>query len=327
MFTKKFFASVLLAVVCASSALAAPWSADVKHATHRLRIVGRELKLDTYHPPTNVYEVRRALEDEASVFWRAYDQTYGEGKEHGLTKRADATVEASAASFLGERLGLKADDFHVRSKSQGDHATHVFLRQTYKGVPFANAVANIAFGPNNKVLAFGSSFVKPSAFSFFSDVFPSIWRSNLRFTEKFASSKPTVDINTAIKAAEETLGGKFNNHTPTLEYLARDDDTASLTHVVQIQDDDKGIWLEAFVDAHSGDVISVTDFVAQATVCSFLRQTFGLLLTVTSTVPRAPDHQGGLDPGLWEPHRPSGHRCIPERLAQRWYHHHDHHRR
>jgi len=32
------------------------------------------------------------------------------------------------------------------------------------GVPFANAVANVAFNQDNKVIAFGSSFVKPGEF-------------------------------------------------------------------------------------------------------------------------------------------------------------------
>jgi hypothetical protein len=50
-----------------------------------------------------------------------------------------------------------------------------------------------------------------------------------------------------------------------------------LTRVVQIQDDVAGSWYEAFVDAHSGDVVSVTDFVAHATV-SFVF--FGFILWI-----------------------------------------------
>ena len=33
------------------------------------------------------------------------------------------------------------------------------------GVPLANAVANVAFNKDNKVVSFGSSFIKPSKLS------------------------------------------------------------------------------------------------------------------------------------------------------------------
>jgi extracellular elastinolytic metalloproteinase len=46
----------------------------------------------------------------------------------------------------------------------------------------------------------------------------------------------------------------------------KDDGTAVLTHVMQIQNDEAGTWFEAFVDAHSGELVSVTDFVSKASV-------------------------------------------------------------
>jgi extracellular elastinolytic metalloproteinase len=52
----------------------------------------------------------------------------------------------------------------------------------------------------------------------------------------------------------------------TLEYLVKDNNSIVLTHIVQIQDDNAGTWYEAFIDAHSGEVVSITDFVSQATV-------------------------------------------------------------
>ncbi|KAF8958839.1 Fungalysin metallopeptidase-domain-containing protein [Flammula alnicola] len=60
------------------------------------------------------------------------------------------------------------------------------------------------------------------------------------------------------------LDGQYNNHPTTIEFFAKPDNTAVLTHVVQIQNETAGTWYEAFVDAHSGELVSVTDFVAQA---------------------------------------------------------------
>jgi extracellular elastinolytic metalloproteinase len=82
-----------------------------------------------------------------------------------------------------------------------------------------------------------------------------------------ASSTPTVSLADAIASAEQTLDGIFNEHPPTLEFLALEDGSVRLTHVMQIQNAETNAWLEAFVDAHTGDVLSVTDFVTKASVC------------------------------------------------------------
>jgi hypothetical protein len=87
-------------------------------------------------------------------------------------------------------------------------------------------------------------------------------------TESIASSTPTITLAAAIATAEKALDGKFNEHPATLEYLAKDDGSVALTHVVQIRNEAAGTWYQAFVDAHSGDLLSITDFVSQASVCA-----------------------------------------------------------
>ena len=62
------------------------------------------------------------------------------------------------------------------------------------------------------------------------------------------------------------LSGKFNGHPPTVEYVAKKDGSLASAHIVQIQNAKTGAWFEAFVDAHSGELIQVTDFVAKASV-------------------------------------------------------------
>ena len=56
----KVFASVFLAVLCASSVSAVPYPASSKFATRRPRVIGRDFKLETFHPEST-YEVTRAL--------------------------------------------------------------------------------------------------------------------------------------------------------------------------------------------------------------------------------------------------------------------------
>ncbi|KAI1785077.1 Fungalysin metallopeptidase-domain-containing protein [Ganoderma leucocontextum] len=223
----KVFASVFLAVLCASTSAAVPFPASSKYATHRTREISRDFKLESYHPQSS-YE------------------TFGEGIDHPLSKRADASLEDSAVAFVQSRQKLDSDAVHIRSTFEGEHASHVYLKQQTNGIPFANAVANVALNKDNKVVAFGSSFIQVS---------------------KVADSNPTVAAEDAIATAEKQLNGKFdaeNFPAPTLEYFAKEDNTAALVHTFQVRNEAAGTWFEAFVDAHSGELVSVTDFVNKA---------------------------------------------------------------
>lgn len=86
------------------------------------------------------------------------------------------------------------------------------------------------------------------------------------FSEKIAGSTPSVTVESVIPKVEKALNAKFNGHPTTVEYLARDDGTVSLVHVIQVQNEEVNSWFEAYVDAHTGELISLTDFVAEASV-------------------------------------------------------------
>jgi hypothetical protein len=88
---------------------------------------------------------------------------------------------------------------------------------------------------------------------------------------KIAASNPTLTVTSVLPSVESALGGTFNNHTPSVEYLAREDGSVSLVHVVQIRNEDEGTWFEAYACAHTGKLLSVTDFVAHASVSNELR--------------------------------------------------------
>ncbi|KAF9488922.1 hypothetical protein BDN71DRAFT_1484991 [Pleurotus eryngii] len=220
----KFFKSVFLAVTYASATSASPFPGSAKHATHRVREVGRGLQVETFHPPSSF-------------------ETFGTGIDHPLSKRDNPDLEESTIAFVESKLGVAKDAISFKSGFAGETAKHAFVKQSHDGIPFANAVANVAFNNDNKVVSFGSSFVKP---------------------KKIASSTPSVSLTDAIAKAEELIDGQHNDHPPTLEFLALQDGSVALTHVIQIQNDETGAWVEAFIDAHTGELHSVTDFVAKA---------------------------------------------------------------
>ncbi|ESK87636.1 putative extracellular elastinolytic metalloproteinase precursor [Moniliophthora roreri MCA 2997] len=218
----KFFSSVLLAVLYATYSNAAPWPTSSKHGTHRVRNIGRALTVEAYHPASDY-------------------KTFGAGMElpEGLIKPSH---EEQTVSFVASQLNIDAESLGYKSGFTTDNHQVGYVKQFHNGIPFVNAVANVAF-KGNKVVAFGSSFVK---------------------TDKITDSTPTVDVNTVIPKVEEALDGKKNEIEPTLEYLALEDGSVALVHVFQVQNEEVNSWYEAYVDAHSGELLSVTDFVADA---------------------------------------------------------------
>ena len=89
-------------------------------------------------------------------------------------------------------------------------------------------------------------------------------------TGKIASEKPTIDIKSVISKAEQAFNGKYNGFPTAFHYLARPDGSAALVRPIQIQNEEVNSWYEVYPDAHSGEILSATDFVAEASVRLFL---------------------------------------------------------
>lgn len=85
--------------------------------------------------------------------------------------------------------------------------------------------------------------------------------------ESTAPASPSISLEKAISIAEDALDGTHNGQPASIQYIAKDDGSLVLTHSMQIQNEAKGTWYDAFVDAHSGELVHVTDFVAKASVC------------------------------------------------------------
>lgn len=82
----------------------------------------------------------------------------------------------------------------------------------------------------------------------------------------FPAAEPSVTLDSVIAEVEAALDGKqLTEIESTLGYLARSSEAPALVHVVQIKNEDAFTWYEAYVDAHTGDLLSVTDFVNDLT--------------------------------------------------------------
>ncbi|CAE6394155.1 unnamed protein product [Rhizoctonia solani] len=216
-----------VALMIASGAIAAPWDPTTRYTTHSVRSVGpNKVKVTTYSPPATF-------------------ETYGvDGVVHPLAKRgiADASPADAAKSFLESKLGIKADGLSRKGGHSSDVASFEYFRQEFNGIPVANAVANVAL-KNDKVTSFGASFVKPKS---------------------VAGAEPKLTKEEAIAKAESVTGAKYNEWPTSLEYFAKDDDHIVLTHVVQVRNRESPEFYGVYVDANSGEVVNVIDFVIDA---------------------------------------------------------------
>ncbi|KAI3595095.1 putative extracellular elastinolytic metalloproteinase precursor [Moniliophthora roreri] len=218
----QLFVTVLLAVAFAAQGNAVPWPAHRQYSTHRVRSVGRGLTVTNFHPKTNFTTFESGIE--LPPFF------------------VEPTIEERTVFFIKTQLALDSTHLVFRSGFNTEHTQFGYVKQLHDGIPFANAVANVAF-KDNRVVAFGHSFVG---------------------IDNIADSKPTIPVESVIPDAEVALNGKKNDIEPTLEYLVLQDGTVALVHVFQVENEVAGLWYEAYVDAHSGTILSVNDFGSDA---------------------------------------------------------------
>ncbi|KIL64821.1 hypothetical protein M378DRAFT_186614 [Amanita muscaria Koide BX008] len=229
---------------------AAPWPVHVRHSTHRVRMVGkRGLAVETYHPKSTFKTFGAdGVDDGSAQPPVTTTDTSNLDVSGGVGQHSTWALNTSSMNFVRSQLGLSdTSKLGYKSGYSGDVAKFAYIKQYHEGIPFANAVANVAYNSNNKVISFGSSFITVDK------------------TTTIAPSTPSMSWESVVPHIEDSLNGQYNNHLPSLEYLVRPDGSVSLTHVVQIQNEAEGHWYEAYICAHSGKLLSVADFVAHAT--------------------------------------------------------------
>jgi extracellular elastinolytic metalloproteinase len=167
-------------------------------------------------------------------------KTFGEGLDLPPDLTA-ATPKDAATAFVSRQLKIDPAFVGYRTGYDGESAKHAYLNQKINGIQVTNAVANVALSKQNKVVAFGSNFVTP---------------------KEVAPAHPTLSEAEAIAIAENILGAKHVDVPVSIEYFAQEDNSAALTYVVQVRNEKH--WYKASIDAHSGKVLNVVDFVAEA---------------------------------------------------------------
>ncbi|KAH6918167.1 metalloprotease [Coprinopsis sp. MPI-PUGE-AT-0042] len=221
--------SFLLVIAFAASCVIAsfPIVHDPFSTRNTLRMGRRGLDIEVFHPPSTLETFGDGIAQPDSVF------------------RARGDPPRQARGFVAQRLRLQQSAVGYRSGYPRGGIQYAYLSQTINGLSVVNAVSNVAF-KEDKVVSFGSSFVKPES------------------RRKNSSPFPFCHACQYIPKAEEILDGKHNGHPTRVVYLARPDGSPSLVYGVQIGNEEANQLYEAFIDAHSGQLLSATDFSADA---------------------------------------------------------------
>jgi extracellular elastinolytic metalloproteinase len=93
-----------------------------------------------------------------------------------------------------------------------------------------------------------------------------------------------------IAKVEAAFDATYNQWPTSLHYLAQSDGTAKLVHSIQVQNEEVNSWYEVYVDAHTGDILSATDFVAEAAVRILPKYKHANVLTMHLIVSCPPHH-------------------------------------
>ncbi|KAG9045613.1 hypothetical protein FS837_005999 [Tulasnella sp. UAMH 9824] len=226
---------------------------NYKLSTHRRHFGASNVEFVSYHPLSSY---KTFHDGDHSLLSRSTNATHLAARAPAGPSGVSPDVEEAALSYLSEQTGLAKDSLKVRSGFTNDiGVTHVYLTQMLNGIPVTNGVANISLDREGKVIAFGSSMVKP---------------------DQISPATPSFPQSSAIQSAVKALGIDHYNAIPvTLSYVLQPAPSgtdpnrkwAMLTHQFQLRNKDASKWVQAHVDAtdpKQGKVIHVVDFVTDA---------------------------------------------------------------
>ncbi|KDR73072.1 hypothetical protein GALMADRAFT_228748 [Galerina marginata CBS 339.88] len=205
-------------------------------STHRKIALHNGQILLAYYP-TTTFEVTGDGLDNDSVALSSLLDEFNELSQSAIKQAAFSYVEKALGGIpSGSKIG------YTSGYSTGK-MTYAYVHQEDSGLKITNAVANIAWRGDH-VVAFGCSFKK--------------MRSK-------ANKNPTLSVESVKSTAESALNGTHNDHPTSLEYFVLPSGDLALAHVIQIQNKEADTRYDAFVDAHSGQLLSAIDYVWNGT--------------------------------------------------------------
>ncbi|KAI8903361.1 Fungalysin metallopeptidase-domain-containing protein [Gorgonomyces haynaldii] len=155
---------------------------------------------------------------------------------------AQAAIDAVVAQTSVNAADLKVVDQYTDLKG----VTHVYVDRLINGVAVSNHNAAVHF-KDGQVISLSASF----------------GGNNLKAPT--VVDKVSVTLDKAIKIAKAQFKADKDDVPAKIEYLELPNNVISKAHVFQVRDDANAIWKQVSVDASTGQVVRVVDYVNYAT--------------------------------------------------------------
>ena len=208
--------------------------------------------------------------------WTTQSASVTDGFLTGPTNGAPLDVALDYLESNAAGLGLSAADItnHTVSDqylSTNNNVTHVYLNQTYNGLPIAGATISVNVMDDGRILNAHSTFV-PNLGTPTDAPQPAL--TALEALDALAANygwgyrEPPEIISAQNDAAQTTelsgAGLSAENITARLQYIPNADGAVELAWNVNLYDIGTDFWLDAHVSAVDGEILNVSDWVDSA---------------------------------------------------------------
>ncbi|KAI9203573.1 Fungalysin metallopeptidase-domain-containing protein [Polychytrium aggregatum] len=191
-----------------------------------------------------------------------------------------------ATAVLTQNLGIASDQFVVTSSYQDSHNSvfHMYIQQVYEGLPIGNAVANVNLDSYGNLLSIGSTIPKqnnrplalPGRRKRSSSASSPALSARDALTAFLAKANITSNPQTWTSSTDATGRTSFDQvddfaQQPVKASLIYYQTPAGLVKAwnINIYTRSGDDWYDAFVDATTGDLIGVSNWVNQFAVASY----------------------------------------------------------
>ncbi|KAI8913275.1 Fungalysin metallopeptidase-domain-containing protein [Gorgonomyces haynaldii] len=199
-------------------------------------------------PAAGQHELQYVKRGDTFVPFYYPESTVAEGtSSFAASDLSESGIAQAAIDAVVAQTSVNADELKVTGQftdSQG--VTHVYVDRFLNGVAVSNHNAAVHF-KDGQVASLSASF----------------GGNNLKAPTVIDQVSVTLDKAAAIAKAQ--FNAPKDEHPATLEYIEIPGDKIIKAHVFQVRDDANAIWKQVSVDAASGQVVRVVDYINSAT--------------------------------------------------------------
>jgi extracellular elastinolytic metalloproteinase len=202
----------------------------------------------TARPTIDIHELELVKRNGIEVpFWYPTPKVKTYTISPSFAEQAPEEALTFGRQELLKELGLSESELEIQQSYRDDSGTtHIYAIRKINGIKVDNHNAAIHV-KDGQVLAFSSSFAVVN-----------------NFVDFAIDATPAVSLDEAVTVASQQLGAPKDSFPASMVYVQLPSGEIVLAHQFQLRDDIQSKWYQVSVDANSNTVVSVVDYVQQA---------------------------------------------------------------